>query len=115
MSAARTEAKEGGGWLGVYVLAYLVFLYLPISLIPLFSFNDSIQAAFPLQGFTLAMVRRRCTAIRRCPARSPTAWSIGVAAATGATLCGITDRLHGPLWPLAACRHRSAPSPACRS
>ena len=29
------------------------FLYLPVSLIPLFSFNNSIQAAFPLKGFTL--------------------------------------------------------------
>ncbi len=31
-----------------------MFLYLPVALIPLFSFNDSIQAAFPLKGFTLA-------------------------------------------------------------
>ncbi|TIT17756.1 MAG: ABC transporter permease, partial [Mesorhizobium sp.] len=52
MSAARIDAKKGGSWLGAYVLVYLVFLYLPVSLIPLFSFNASIQAAFPLQGFT---------------------------------------------------------------
>ncbi|TGV96267.1 ABC transporter permease, partial [Mesorhizobium sp. M2D.F.Ca.ET.145.01.1.1] len=45
--------KRDGRWLGLYVLAYLIFLYLPVLLIPLFSFNDSIQAAFPLQGFTL--------------------------------------------------------------
>ena len=43
-----------GGWLGAYVGAYVAFLYLPVALIPLFSFNNSIQAAFPLQGFTLA-------------------------------------------------------------
>src|SRR5689334_4009679 len=55
MSAAT--ARRGGGWLGVYVLAYIVFLYLPVVLIPLFSFNDSIQAAFPLKGFTLAWYR----------------------------------------------------------
>jgi hypothetical protein len=46
-------AREGG-WLGWYVGAYLVFLYLPVALIPLFSFNDAVQAAFPLKGFTLA-------------------------------------------------------------
>ena len=37
----------------VYGVAYLGFLYLPILLIPLFSFNDSIYVAFPLKGFTL--------------------------------------------------------------
>ena len=40
--------------LAAYVAGYLVFLYLPMTLIPLFSFNDSVQAAFPLKGFTLA-------------------------------------------------------------
>lgn len=40
-------------WLVVYVAAYLVFLYLPTLLIPVFSFNDSIAPAFPLKGFTL--------------------------------------------------------------
>ena len=40
--------------LGLYVGAYVVFLYLPMTLIPIFSFNDSVQAAFPLKGFTLA-------------------------------------------------------------
>ena len=41
-----------GGWLGVYAVAYLVFLYAPILLLPLFAFNDSTIIAFPLQGFT---------------------------------------------------------------
>ncbi|MEO1198565.1 MAG: ABC transporter permease [Pseudomonadota bacterium] len=36
-----------------YAIAYMVFLYLPILFIPLFSFNDSTIVAFPLQGFTL--------------------------------------------------------------
>lgn len=44
-------------WLGLYVLGYLVFLYLPMLLIPLFSFNDSTLAAFPLRGFTLDWYR----------------------------------------------------------
>lgn len=37
----------------VYGVAYVVFLYGPLLLIPIFSFNDSIYVAFPLNGFTL--------------------------------------------------------------
>jgi len=87
MSAARTE--DGGRWLGVYVLVYLVFLYLPVLLIPLFSFNDSIQAAFPLQGFTLQWY---ATLLGNPTLSGALANSlvIGVIAASGATLCGIT-------------------------
>jgi spermidine/putrescine transport system permease protein len=36
----------------VYGAAYLAFLYIPLLFIVLFSFNDSIYVAFPLQGFT---------------------------------------------------------------
>ncbi|MEM6634851.1 MAG: ABC transporter permease [Pseudomonadota bacterium] len=39
-------------WLGVYAVAYLLFLYAPILLLPLFAFNASTIIAFPLQGFT---------------------------------------------------------------
>ncbi|MDX8524335.1 ABC transporter permease [Mesorhizobium sp. MSK_1335] len=89
MSRARTDANAGGRWLGIYVLGYLVFLYLPVLLIPLFSFNDSIQAAFPLQGFTLEWYRT----LYGNPALSgalANSLVIGVIAAFGATLCGIT-------------------------
>ncbi|WFP75712.1 ABC transporter permease [Mesorhizobium sp. WSM4906] len=89
MNAPRKEANAGGRWLGLYVLAYLVFLYLPILLIPLFSFNDSIQAAFPLQGFTFGWYET----LYDNPALSgalANSLVIGVIAASGATLCGIT-------------------------
>jgi len=36
-----------------YAVLYLVFLYLPVLLLPLFSFNDGTIVAFPLKGFTL--------------------------------------------------------------
>ncbi len=36
-----------------YAVAYLLLLYLPISLIPVFSLNDSIYVAFPLKAATL--------------------------------------------------------------
>lgn len=41
-----------GGGFRVYALAYLVFLYAPIILLPLFAFNDATVIAFPLSGFT---------------------------------------------------------------
>jgi spermidine/putrescine transport system permease protein len=36
-----------------YTLFYLLFLYGPIILLPIFAFNDSKVVAFPLQGFTV--------------------------------------------------------------
>lgn len=43
--------KNGPG-LRVYTIGYLIFLYAPILLLPLFAFNDSKVIAFPLSGFT---------------------------------------------------------------
>lgn len=39
--------------LGSYAALYLVFLYLPVLFLPVFSFNDGTIVAFPLKGFTL--------------------------------------------------------------
>lgn len=36
-----------------YGVFFVVFLYVPVLLIPLFSFNDSTVATFPMKGFTL--------------------------------------------------------------
>jgi spermidine/putrescine transport system permease protein len=44
--------KTSGRGLLVYALFYLGFLYVPVLLLPLFSFNDSLFIAFPLSGFT---------------------------------------------------------------
>ena len=41
-----------GTWLRGYAYGYLIFLYAPIILLPLFAFNDAVVIAFPLQGFT---------------------------------------------------------------
>lgn len=38
--------------LRIYAIAYLVFLYAPIILLPIFAFNDATIIAFPLSGFT---------------------------------------------------------------
>lgn len=49
--AAKRMGDPGGG-LAVFAVAYLLFLYVPVLLLPIFSFNDSIFTAFPLSGFT---------------------------------------------------------------
>ncbi len=87
MSALRAHRERG--WLNLYMGAYLLLLYLPILLIPLFSFNDSVQAAFPLRGFTL----RWYSALLDNPALSGAVLNsvvVGLAAGLGATLCGVT-------------------------
>ena len=38
--------------LKIYAVIFLIFLYGPIILLPLFAFNDSTVVAFPLKGFT---------------------------------------------------------------
>lgn len=41
-----------GGGLRIYALLYLVFLFAPIVLLPIFAFNGSSIIAFPLSGFS---------------------------------------------------------------
>jgi spermidine/putrescine transport system permease protein len=40
-------------FLPIYAVLFLVFLYGPVLLLPLFSFNDATYAVFPLKGFTI--------------------------------------------------------------
>ncbi|MFN0116133.1 MAG: ABC transporter permease [Paracoccaceae bacterium] len=40
-------------WLRVYSYGYLIFLFAPVFLLPLFAFNDAAVIAFPLKGFSL--------------------------------------------------------------
>ena len=44
--------KSNGNGLRTYAILYLIFLYAPIILLPLFAFNDGTIIAFPLKGFT---------------------------------------------------------------
>ncbi|MCP5075918.1 MAG: ABC transporter permease [Rhodobacteraceae bacterium] len=44
--------------LRAYTILYLVFLYLPVLLLPLFSFNDGTIVAFPIKGWTLEWYRQ---------------------------------------------------------
>jgi len=51
------ESSRSTKWrpnlLFIYVVLYLLFLYIPSLMLPVFSFNDSIQMVLPLKGFTL--------------------------------------------------------------
>ncbi len=89
MSRTSSSANRGTGWLSLYVIAYLVFLYLPVALIPLFSFNDSVQAAFPLKGFTLTWYAT-LAGNEALTGALENSLMIGLFAASLATLCGVT-------------------------
>ena len=39
-------------WLTFYAVVYMLVLYLPVVLLPLFAFNASTIIAFPMTGFT---------------------------------------------------------------
>ncbi|KAA3623912.1 MAG: ABC transporter permease, partial [Proteobacteria bacterium] len=49
--------KTGRRPLAVYAVVYLMFLYVPVLFLPVFSFNDSIYISFPLKGFTFDWYR----------------------------------------------------------
>ena len=69
-------------------LLYIVFLYLPVVFLPIFSFNTSAVPKFPLSGFTLKWYEE----LPRTPALLDAAWNslvVGVSAAILATVLGI--------------------------
>jgi spermidine/putrescine transport system permease protein len=51
--------RDMGRWLGLtYYVILLIFLQLPILILIIFSFNDSVLLVFPLKGFTLDWYRQ---------------------------------------------------------
>ena len=43
--------------LTIYAFLFLAFLYIPVTFLPLFSFNESIYIAFPIENWTLQWYR----------------------------------------------------------
>ncbi|MFT3732162.1 MAG: ABC transporter permease [Hyphomicrobium sp.] len=82
-------ASRNATWLRGYLIAYVVFLYLPIAIIPIFSFNNSIQAAFPLSGFTFEWYRSLLDN-ENLHRAFETSLIVGLAAAFLATAIGVT-------------------------
>ncbi|WP_370252920.1 ABC transporter permease [Nioella sp.] len=48
----RMLRAMSANWLTVYAVAFILFLYAPVVLLPMFAFNDATVIAFPLAGFT---------------------------------------------------------------
>lgn len=71
-----------------YTLFYLLFLYGPILLLPIFAFNDSRVVAFPLQGFTLEWFREMAADVNLRNA-AKNSLIIALSVATISTVLGI--------------------------
>ncbi len=79
--------KQGSG-LRIYAICYLVFLYAPVILLPVFAFNSGTIIAFPLQGFTLDWFRE-LTAIPALHQAVKNSMIIAVSTSILATCLGI--------------------------
>lgn len=76
------------GWLPLYAVLYVCFLYLPVLLLPVFSVNASPVPVFPLKGFTLNWYR----SMAGNEVMLGAAWnslSVGVSSSILATILGI--------------------------
>jgi spermidine/putrescine transport system permease protein len=83
--------------LSAYATLYIVFLYAPVLLLPLFSFNSGIYVAFPLKGLTLDWYARMAANNQLLSSL----WaSLGVAAAVA-----IVSTMLGLLAAMALTRH----------
>lgn len=71
-----------------YTLFYLLFLYGPIILLPIFAFNDSRVIVFPLQGFTFEWFRE-LAADRNLHLAARNSLIIALSVASLSTLLGI--------------------------
>ena len=74
--------------LGVFAVFYVIFLYGPVLLLPLFSFNDSIYVAFPLKEFTFKWYHEMIANTQLIKALYASV-KVGVAVAFVSTILGI--------------------------
>jgi spermidine/putrescine transport system permease protein len=88
MTARTSSQAHGGRWLFIYAVAYVAFLYGPVVLLPLFSFNDSVFITFPLSGFTTRWYREMA-ADRAMHAALWNTLTVGAIAALGSTILGL--------------------------
>jgi spermidine/putrescine transport system permease protein len=72
-----------------YALAYLAFLYVPVLVLPVFSFNNSEFIAFPLSGFTTRWYAGLAADSAMLHALG-NSLKVGIAAALLSTLLGLT-------------------------
>jgi spermidine/putrescine transport system permease protein len=75
-------------WLQAYAFLFVVFLYLPVAFLPIFSFNTAATPQFPLQGYTTKWYEE----LPRTPALINAAENsliVGAAAAVLSTVLGV--------------------------
>ncbi|MGB3646074.1 MAG: ABC transporter permease [Mesorhizobium sp.] len=88
MSGRLARFLPGGSWLGAYALVYVIFLYLPVIFLPIFSVNTAATPKFPLTGFTWKWYEQ----LPHTPALLDAAWNslvVGVSASVLSTVFGI--------------------------
>ncbi len=78
--------------LALYAVLFLAFIYVPVLLLPLFSFNDGQYVAFPIRGLTLRWYEQlfEAQALQRALMNSV---KLGLAVAAIATLLGMLAAL----------------------
>jgi spermidine/putrescine transport system permease protein len=99
------EARQRSPWMGGIVVLAILFLYLPLVVVVLFSFHETASLSFPFKGFslrwyesTLQSVDFQTAALNSLYVAIPTAvitLVLGTAAAYGLTRS--SSRLRGPL------------------
>ena len=88
MTNHASSPARGGRGLLIYAVVYVAFLYAPVVLLPLFSFNDSIFIRFPLSGFTTRWYREMA-ADQAMQAALWNTLKVGSVAALGSTILGL--------------------------
>ncbi len=85
---AAKRMGDPSGLLGLFAIAYLLFLYIPVLFLPIFSFNDSIFVAFPLKGFTTKWYEQAFADQGMLPALTASL-QVGTVASIIATILGL--------------------------
>jgi spermidine/putrescine transport system permease protein len=98
--------KRGGPWLGIATAIVLLFLYLPLFVVVLYSFSATRVNAWPIQGYTLDWYRELAV-------DSDIHESVRLSVTVGLTAAGIAVVL-GTLLALALDRHNFPAKPAVR-
>ncbi|TGR73275.1 ABC transporter permease, partial [Mesorhizobium sp. M1C.F.Ca.ET.193.01.1.1] len=76
------------GWLSSYATLYILFLYLPVIFLPIFSINTAATPKFPLSGITLHLYED----LPKTPALIDATWNsllVGISASILSTVLGI--------------------------